>query len=64
VSLFSPGARKVWRRVYGEVSHDALLRTRVLALFLNAMLAMYARDQGLPGLEAESLRGVERALAD
>jgi aminoglycoside phosphotransferase (APT) family kinase protein len=63
-SLFPPAAREAFCAAYGAMSQATLLRARVLALFLNAMLALYARDQGLRSLEVESLRGVERALAD
>jgi aminoglycoside phosphotransferase (APT) family kinase protein len=63
-SLFSPAGRQVFRDAYGCLSHAALLTARVLALFLNAVLAAYAHDLGIPGLEAEARSGVERALVD
>jgi len=40
------------------------LRARVLAVFLSAMLAEYARAQGWPALLAESLAGLRRAVTD
>lgn len=63
-SLFPPAARGVFRAAYGNVSDATLLRARVLALFLNATLAVYARQQGMDALESETLDGVERTLAD
>ncbi|HEY2768259.1 MAG TPA: phosphotransferase [Solirubrobacteraceae bacterium] len=61
-SLFGPAARGGFRATYGNVSDATLLRARVLALFLNATLAVYARDQGMGALESEALDGVERTL--
>lgn len=63
-SVLPPAARDGFRSAYGTVDEAALLRARVLALFLSAVLAAYARDQGLPALEAEALAGVERTLTD
>jgi aminoglycoside phosphotransferase (APT) family kinase protein len=48
---------------YGPVSDDQLLRARVLALFLCAVLALYANHEGMPALEAEALAGLDRAAA-
>ena len=39
-------------------------RARVLAIFLSAVLARYARDQGQSAPEREALAGLERALID
>ena len=61
-SLFPPAVREVFRGAYGTMSEATLLRARVLALFLGATLAVYARGQGIRGLEAEALSGVERTL--
>lgn len=44
------------------VDDDALLRARVLALFLCAALAAYARDERMASLEREARAGLERAL--
>jgi len=38
--------------------------TRVLSLFFNATLALYAHDEGLEPLECESLIGLHRTMAD
>ena len=48
---------------YGPVTEDQLLRARVLALFLCAVLALYAHHEGMHALEAESLAGLDRAAA-
>ena len=48
---------------YGPVTDDQLLRARVLALFLCAVLALYANHEGMHALEAEALAGLDRASA-
>jgi aminoglycoside phosphotransferase (APT) family kinase protein len=63
-SAFGPAARRTLLSAYGEVSEDALLRARVLALSLCVALAAGARDQRMHGLEAEALAGIERTLVD
>jgi aminoglycoside phosphotransferase (APT) family kinase protein len=45
---------------YGPVTDEQLLRARVLALFLCAVLALYANHEGMPALEREALAGLER----
>jgi aminoglycoside phosphotransferase (APT) family kinase protein len=49
---------------YGPVTDDQLLRARVLALFLCAVLALYAHHEGMPALELEALAGLDRAARD
>jgi aminoglycoside phosphotransferase (APT) family kinase protein len=63
-NLFPPAARESFRAAYGTVSDATLLRARVLALFLSATLAAYARDQRMRAVEAEALSGIERTLAE
>ena len=63
-SAFPPIARERFFAVYGPIDEDALLRGRVLALFLCATLAAYARDARDAALEGEMLRGLERTLRD
>jgi aminoglycoside phosphotransferase (APT) family kinase protein len=48
---------------YGPVSDDQLLRARVLALFLCAVLALYGHHERLPALRDEALAGLDRAAA-
>jgi hypothetical protein len=45
------------------VSDEQLLRARVLAIFLCAVLALYAHHEGLPAVAREALRGLQRAAA-
>jgi aminoglycoside phosphotransferase (APT) family kinase protein len=63
-SAFPPPARERFSAAYGDVDDATLLRARVLALFLNATLAAYARAERMPALEAEARSGVARALID
>ena len=53
-------ARDDFLAAYGPVSNEQLLRARALALFLCAVLALYARHEGMHALEAEALAGLER----
>jgi aminoglycoside phosphotransferase (APT) family kinase protein len=62
-SVLPPHARRVFVDAYGPISESALMRARVLALFLSATLALYARSESLPALERESLAGIERTLS-
>jgi aminoglycoside phosphotransferase (APT) family kinase protein len=62
-NVLAPSARPAFHDVYGPITEAALLRARVLALFLSATLALYARSESLPALERESLAGIERALS-
>jgi aminoglycoside phosphotransferase (APT) family kinase protein len=49
---------------YGEVADDSIVRARVMALSLGAILARYGRDQGLPEIEREALASLDRATSD
>jgi aminoglycoside phosphotransferase (APT) family kinase protein len=60
--LLPPAARERFFGVYGEVDDERLLRARVLAMSLAAMLALYAHDVCHASLERESLAGLERIL--
>ena len=59
-----PSARSAFFAAYGAVPDDALLRARVLSLFLCAVLAIHARHEGLDDVERESLGGLERTLTE
>jgi aminoglycoside phosphotransferase (APT) family kinase protein len=62
-SLLPPAGRAAFFDEYGGPLDEAtLLRARVLALFLCALLAVYARDERSASLERESRAGLERAL--
>jgi aminoglycoside phosphotransferase (APT) family kinase protein len=60
-TLLPPAARSELLVEYGPISEESLLRGRVLALGLNAVLARYGRDEGLRAVEAEALAGLDRA---
>ncbi len=61
---FLPSAgRTVFLEEYGPVSEESLLRARVLALFLSAILARYGRTEGLLSVETEALAGLRRTLS-
>jgi aminoglycoside phosphotransferase (APT) family kinase protein len=62
-SLLPPAGRERFLSIYGEVSDAQLLRARLLALNLSAVLARYAHDVGDAALRDEALAGIERALA-
>ena len=57
-----PEARSEFLATYGPVREAALLRARVLSLFLCAALALHARAERLPAIERESLAGLERTV--
>jgi hypothetical protein len=44
------------------VTETQLLRARVLALRLCVVLALYARDEGVPSVEREALDGLMRTV--
>jgi NAD(P)H-hydrate repair Nnr-like enzyme with NAD(P)H-hydrate epimerase domain len=58
-----PSGRAAFLDAYGPVGGDALLRARVLALMMGAVLALYARDEQETHLEAQAAAMIERALA-
>jgi hypothetical protein len=62
VSALPPPGREALYAVYGELSAERRLRARVIALFLCAILADYARTTGAPALEREMITGLERTL--
>ncbi len=54
-------ARRAFTEAYGEVDHAAEIRSRVLALDLSGILAIYGRHHGMPRLEAEALAGLNQS---
>jgi aminoglycoside phosphotransferase (APT) family kinase protein len=62
-SFLPPASRAEFLAEYGPVSDDSLLRARVLALNLNAILARYGHDEGLAFVEAEALDALRRTVA-
>ncbi len=61
-SSFGEDARDAFVAEYGPIPEERLLRARVLALFLNGILALYGRDEGQPVIERASLAGLERTM--
>jgi aminoglycoside phosphotransferase (APT) family kinase protein len=59
-----PEARAAFHEEYGPIADDRLLRARVLAISLWAVLAEYAADVGMDALGREALAGLDRAVAD
>jgi len=59
-----PAGRAAFEQAYGELDDAALLRSRVLAVFLWATMVEYAHDVGPAWLGREALSGLGRALAD
>jgi aminoglycoside phosphotransferase (APT) family kinase protein len=62
-SLLPADGRAAFVEIYGPVGHDDLLRARVLAFGLSAVLASYGRHEGLHSLELEAAGGLERAAS-
>jgi aminoglycoside phosphotransferase (APT) family kinase protein len=63
-SFVPPAGRDAFLDAYGAVNAAQLLRARVLAIQLSAVLARYGHFEGLEGVEREALAGLERALRD
>jgi aminoglycoside phosphotransferase (APT) family kinase protein len=63
-SLFEGDARIAFRAAYGPLTDATLARARVLALFFDSTLAVYANDKGMDDLEREALRGLSRTVED
>jgi aminoglycoside phosphotransferase (APT) family kinase protein len=63
-SFVPPAGRGAFLDVYGSVDETQLLRARVLAIQLCAILARYGHLEGAAGVEREGLAGLERALVD
>ena len=63
-SYFGPSERSALVDAYGPISDERLLRARVLAIFICAILAEYGTHEGLASITNESLAGLERALVD
>ncbi|HLI57426.1 MAG TPA: phosphotransferase [Actinomycetota bacterium] len=60
-SFLPPAARPEFLSAYGPVSADELLRARVLAFGLNALLALYGRQTGNEGVKMEAVGSLRRA---
>ena len=62
-SFLDPPARAAFLAEYGPVPREALLRARVVALFLCAALALYGAAEGHEAVAREALAGLDRTLA-
>ena len=60
-SFVPPEARSAFLDAYGTIGEAQLLRSRVLAIGLCAVLARYGRHEGLASVEREALAGLQRA---
>jgi aminoglycoside phosphotransferase (APT) family kinase protein len=63
-SYFSLPAWAAFLEAYGPVPEDRLLRARVFALSISALLARYGHEEGRPEIERAALAGLERAAAE
>lgn len=62
-SFLPPAARREFFAEYGEVEPASLVRARVLALNLMSILVSYGHAEGMSGVEAEALAGLDRVFA-
>jgi aminoglycoside phosphotransferase (APT) family kinase protein len=63
-SLLTPRGRGRFFAEYGPVTDAQLLRSRVLAIMLDSMLARYAQGIGNVSLQKEAVAAIERTLID
>jgi aminoglycoside phosphotransferase (APT) family kinase protein len=62
-SYFPPAGREAFLEAYGKVATPSLVRARVLALLLCAILTTYGHAEENEALEREALAGLDRAAA-
>jgi aminoglycoside phosphotransferase (APT) family kinase protein len=62
-SMLPPAGRADFLDEYGPLRDDQLVRARVLAINLCAVLALYGHHEDMPAVKAEALAGLERAAA-
>jgi aminoglycoside phosphotransferase (APT) family kinase protein len=62
-NFFPPAGREAFLGIYGPLAEDQLVRTRLLAVNLCVVLAIYGHEEGMAGVKREALEGLERALA-
>jgi aminoglycoside phosphotransferase (APT) family kinase protein len=60
-SLLPPDGRAEFIAEYGGIPEDQLIRARVLAINLSAVLALYGHHENMPAIEREAMLGLERA---
>lgn len=62
-SFVPPSGREAFVDAYGPTDDAMLLRSRVLALMIGAVLALYGKDERQPRLERAALAMIDRALS-
>ena len=62
-SCLSPDARTTFVDSYGPIPDDRLLRARIFALSISALLARYGHEEARPEIERAAVEGLERAAA-
>jgi aminoglycoside phosphotransferase (APT) family kinase protein len=62
-SFVPPDGRAAFAAEYGPMAPDALLRARVLAVFLSATLAVYGRERRDVALERGAVAALDRSVA-
>lgn len=60
-SFFPPDNRPAFLDAYGPVDEETLLRARVLAISLGAVLAAYGHHERMASVKREAIAGLERA---
>lgn len=63
-AFLPPDARPAFFAAYGPAEASSLVRARVLALNLSAILAAYGRAEGIDQLEQEAVASLDRCVAD
>jgi aminoglycoside phosphotransferase (APT) family kinase protein len=63
-SFVPPAGRRDWLAAYGPVPEERLLRARVIAIWLCAVLARYGHAEGMNSVAREAVGGLDRAAAD
>jgi aminoglycoside phosphotransferase (APT) family kinase protein len=62
-SFLPVAAREPFMAFYGPISEASLLRARVVAMSLCAVLAIYGNQEGMGSVEREALAGLDRTLS-
>lgn len=63
-SFVPPAGRREWLDAYGPVPEERLLRARVIAIWLCAVLARYGHAEGMEPVAREAVGGLDRAATD
>jgi aminoglycoside phosphotransferase (APT) family kinase protein len=63
-SAFTMVGRSAFVSAYGPIAYEDLVRARVLALGINAVLAEYGHCEGFGAVKTEAIAGLERTMCD